>query len=293
MNLREAEAPQVDFEALHKLPRSWRYFNISVLWIFYYQWVIRLLYRAGIRHEIVTFLSFACGIGATFLILAAESLRGFVVAAILVHLKDVFDACDGALARLTGTGHRLGRFLDTMGDGVVFSLWIASAAWRGVTGGHSVLNSAIWAIAGWLSLFLQCSYFNFHQLHYIRLSGAGTTSRFDERSEPARGGVAFLAATYDLWFGWQDRLISTWDSWQRELAGLPADSADLRNNDWYGRRTFMIANSVLCFGTYAFVLAICLFFRSPFLFLPAVVVGMNLYWLAIVLARLVVFRRTI
>jgi len=78
--------------------------------------VIRLFYRAGIRHEVVTFLSFACGIGATFLIITAESLSGFVVAALLVHLKDVFDACDGALARLTGTGHRIGRFLDTIGD---------------------------------------------------------------------------------------------------------------------------------------------------------------------------------
>jgi phosphatidylglycerophosphate synthase len=283
----------VDFDALYKLPRSRRYFNISVLWIPYYQSVIRLLYRAGVRHEIATFLSIACGIGAAMLIFSAQAMSMFVSAAILVHLKDMFDACDGALARLTGTGHRLGRFLDTIGDGVVFTLWIIAAAWRGVEGGPSVWAALLWAMAAWLSLFLQCSYFNFHQLHYIRLSGIGTTSRFDERSLPAQGAVARLAAVYDLWFGWQDRLIAKWDLWQRQLLGLPVLAAESGNDDWYGRRAFMIANSALCFGTYAFVLAVCLVFRAPFWFVPAVVVGMNLYWLGIVLARLVVFRRSV
>jgi phosphatidylglycerophosphate synthase len=289
---RNAKAPTADFDALHKLPRSWRYFNISVLWIFYYQSVIRLLYWVRVRHEIVTLLSFACGAAAAALILTSQTLAGFIAAATLVHFKDVFDACDGALARLTGTGHRLGRFLDTLGDGVIFTLWIIAVAWRGIDDGISVLTATLWGIAAWFSLFLQCSYFNFHQLHYIRLSGLGTTSRFDERVEPASGTVAFLAAIYDLWFGWQDRLIASWDYWQRRFVGLPANPTDLRNNGWYGKRPFLVANSALCFGTYAFVLAICLLFRSPFLFLPAIVLGMNLYWVAIVLTRLVVFRRT-
>jgi hypothetical protein len=100
-----------------------------------------------------------------------------------------------------------------------------------------------------------------------------------------------MALVYDLWFGWQDRLVARWDSSQRKICGLPSDPDESDNDRWYGRRSFMVANSALCYGTHAFVLIVCLLFESPFWFLPVVAVGMNLYWLGIVLARFVVFRR--
>ena len=277
----------VNFDSIHKLPRNWRYFNISVLWIFYYQSVLRFLYRLRVRHEIVTTASILTGLAAAAMILRARSATGFIVAATLVHLKDIFDACDGALARLTGTGHRLGRFLDTIGDGVVFTAWIAACAIRAYEGGLSLFAACTWGVATWLSLFLQCSYFNFHQLHYVRLSGESAASRLDERSEIGHGFVGVLAKVYDVWFGWQDRLLARWDSWQKNANGSPSD------DDWYGRRSFMVANSALCFGTHAFVLILCLLCHSPIWFLPAVSIGMNLYWGGIVLTRLVVFRRAV
>ena len=283
----------VDFDSIHKLPRDWRYFNISVLWIFYYQSVIRILYYLRIHHEVVTSASIVSGLVAAWIIVSARSLSDFIIAALLVHLKDLFDACDGALARLTGTGHRLGRFLDTIGDGVVFTAWIAACALRASSEGMSALAAISWGLVTWLSLFLQCSYFNFHQLHYIRLSGAGLTSRLDERGEPARGIVALLAWAYNIWFGWQDCWMARWDRWQRGSARFPDDPADSKNNGWYECRPFMVCNSALCFGTHAFVLIVCLLFQSSFWFLPAVTVGMNLYWLGIVLARRVVFRRVV
>lgn len=283
----------VDFDSVHKLPRGWRYFNISVLWIFYYEWVIRLLYRIRLRHEVVTTLSILSGLAGAWAVVRADSPGAFIVAAILVHAKDVFDACDGALARLTGTGHRLGRFLDTIGDGVVFTAWIAACCLRAAAEGMNPTVAFIWGVAAWLSLFLQCSYFNFHQLHYIRIAGAGLTSRLDERGEASRGAVSVLAGLYDLWFGWQDRLIAHLDLWQRRSVGLACDVSDPRNLRWYGHRGFMIANSALCFGTHAFILVVCLLFQSPFCFVPMVTIGMNIYWVGIVLARLVVFRRSV
>ena len=285
------QSPAADFDAIHKLPRSWRYFNISVIWIFYYESVVRVFYRMRVRHEVVTFLSIGCGLIAAWMIVSADSLIEFLLVAVLVHLKDLFDACDGALARMTGTGHRLGRFLDTIGDGVVFTAWIAVCAFRGITEGVAPLAAIRWATVTWLSLFLQCSYFNFHQLHYVRLSGAELTSRLDERGEHSSGVVSVLAWIYDLWFGWQDWLIAWLDRIQRGAIGLPAFSLDRRNDDWYTRRLFMVANSVLCFGTHALILIICLVFQSPLWFLPIITVGLNIYWLGIVLARLVVFRK--
>jgi len=286
-----AQQPEVAFDAIHKLPRAWRYFNISVLWIFYYPSVIRLLYSMRIRHEIVTFASIGSGLVAAWLIVDARSLSDFLIAALFVHLKDVFDACDGALARITGTGHRAGRFLDTIGDGIVFTAWIAACAFRMTGSDVDPVVAGMWGVAAWLSLFLQCSYFNFHQLHYVRLSGAELTSRLDEREELARGFIAALGWVYQIWFGWQDRLIAWFDGVARTGLGLPRDSIDSRNDAWYTYRPLMIANSALCFGTHAFVLIICLAFQSPEWFLPVVAVGMNIYWLGIVLARQVVFRR--
>lgn len=283
----------VDFDSIHKLPRGWRYFNISVLWIFYYEWVIRFLYRIRLRHEVVTVLSILSGLAGAWAIVRADSPGTFAVAALLVHVKDVFDACDGALARLTGTGHRLGRFLDTIGDGVVFTAWIAACCLRAAGEGMAAPVAVVWGVAAWLSLFLQCSYFNFHQLHYIRIAGAGLTSRLDEREEASRGVVAALAGLYDLWFGWQDRLIARLDSLQRRSLRITADMSDPRNLRWYGHRGFMIANSALCFGTHAFILVVCLLFLSPFWFVPMVTIGMNIYWGGIVLARPVVFRRSV
>ena len=101
-----------------------------------------------------------------------------------------------------------------------------------------------------------------------------------------------LAWIYNAWFGWQDRLIAAFDVVQRGILGLPRDSMDHGNDHWYSRRFFMVANSALCFGTHAFVLIVCLVFQRPEWFLPAVTVGMNIYWLGIVLGRLVVFRKS-
>ncbi len=277
--------------SFHKLPPGWRYLNISVLWIPHYQALIRLLYRLRVRHEVVTGLSITSGLAATGLIATARTPWAIGAAAILVHLKDLFDACDGALARLTGTGHRLGRFLDTIGDGVVFTLWIGAAAWRGVTDGAPVPVTVTLAAFTWVSLFLQCSYFNFHQVHYVRLSGADLTSQLDERGAVDWGLVAILGRCYDLWFGWQDRLLARWDLAQRHRAGLPVEPSHPANDRWYGHRGFMVANSALCFGTHAFLLILCLVFLTPLAFLWAVAVGLNLYWTGILLARRLVFSR--
>lgn len=283
--------PGTPLDGMHKLPPGSRYLNISTLWIPYYRPAIRALYRLGIRHEVPTALSIGCGLAGAWVIAGLPGHGRFVVAAVLVHLKDLFDATDGALARLTGTGHRLGRFLDTVGDGLVFTAWIAAAAWLMAAAGTAPAAAAGWAAAGWLSLFLQCSYFNFHHLQAVRVAGAASTSRLDERAEPPGSrATAVMAAVYQAWFGWQDRLIARLDRRARRAAGLPEDAADPRCDAWFAHRGFLTANSALCFGTHAFVLVVLLLAGRPEWFLPAVAVGMNAYWLAILAARRAVFR---
>ncbi|HEX2149822.1 MAG TPA: CDP-alcohol phosphatidyltransferase family protein [Actinomycetota bacterium] len=279
----------------HKIPEGYRYLNISTLWIPYYRLVIQLFYRLHIRHEVATALSIFCGLAAAWVIAGLPASGAFPTAAVLVHLKDVFDATDGSVARMTGTGHRFGRFLDTVGDGVAFTAWIGACAWLMAETGTSVWAAAGWAVAGWLCLFLQCSYFNFHHLHYVRIAGAASTSRLDEREVPVEQGdraTRAMASVYQAWFGWQDRLIARFDRAQRRSLGLPEQAEDPRCNGWYGARPFLVANSALCFGTHVFVLVVLLVARRPEWFLPSVTIGMTFYWALIVVARRLVFRRS-
>jgi phosphatidylglycerophosphate synthase len=280
-------------DAGHKIPSGYRYLNISTLWIPYYRLVIQAFYRLHIRHEVATALSIACGLAAAWLIAGLPASGAFVAAAVLVHLKDLFDATDGAVARMTGTGHRLGRFLDTVGDGVTFTAWIAASAVVMAATGTGPVAASAWAVAGWLCLFLQCSYFNFHHLHYVRIAGGRSTSRLDEREapvEPSDRATRAMAAVYQVWFGWQDRLIARFDRAQRTSLGLPEPAEDPRNDTWFGARPFLVANSALCFGTHTFVLVVLLLLHRPEWFLPSVVVGMTMYWAAILLARRLAFR---
>jgi phosphatidylglycerophosphate synthase len=289
-----ATSPGTD--AGHKIPPGYRYLNISTLWIPYYRLVIRAFYRLHIRHEVATALSIGCGLAAAWVIAGLPASGAFVAAAVLVHLKDVFDATDGAVARITGTGHRFGRFLDTVGDGVTFTSWIAASAVVMVATGTRPQVASAWAVAGWLCLFLQCSYFNFHHLHYVRIAGGRSTSRLDERAapvEPSDRATRFMAAVYQVWFGWQDRLIDRFDRGQRTSLGLPNEAEDPRNDAWYGARPFMVANSALCFGTHTFLLVVLLLLQRPQWFLPSVVIGMTAYWVCIVLARRTVFRKAL
>lgn len=279
----------------HKIPRGYRYLNISTLWIPYYRLVIQAFYRLHIRHEVATALSIGCGLAAAGIIAGLPDSGSFVAAAILVHLKDVFDATDGSVARMTGTGHRFGRFMDTVGDGVTFTAWIGACAWVMAKGGTPFWAAAAWAAAGWLCLFLQCSYFNFHHLHYVRIAGGRSTSRLDEREapvEPEDRATRVMAAVYQGWFGWQDRLIARFDRAQRISLGFPERAVDPGCDAWYGAKPFMVANSALCFGTHAFLLVVLLLARRPELFLPSVVVGMTSYWALILLARRAAFRRS-
>ncbi|CAN5854610.1 CDP-alcohol phosphatidyltransferase family protein [soil metagenome] len=276
----------------HKIPPGYRYLNISTLWIPYYRLVIQAFYRLGIRHEVATGLSVACGMFAAWLIVRLPMTGGYLTAALLVHLKDVFDATDGAVARMTGTGHRFGRFLDTVGDGVTFTAWIGACAWLMARAGTPGWAAGAWGLAGWLCLFLQCSYFNYHHLHYVRIAGGASTSRLDEREEePGDRATRVMASVYQAWFGWQDRLIARIDRAQRVSLGFPERADDPRCNPWYGAKPFMVANSALCFGTHTFVLVVLLLAGRPEWFLPAVVVGMSAYWGLIVLFRRLAFRR--
>ena len=155
-----------DWEGAFKISREHRYFNISVLWIFYYKHVIKFLYYARVPHEAVTLSSLACGIaGGVFLLRPGYS--NLLIAALFIHAKDLLDACDGSLARLTNRSNRIARFLDSLCDFAAIT-WLMTAL--GIAARH---KSGFWALipatAAWFSIFIQCSYFNYYLVKYSQL----------------------------------------------------------------------------------------------------------------------------
>jgi len=274
----------LDIEKSEKLPPEHRYFNISTIWIFYFRWILRLLYRLRIPHELVTLLSIASGLLAAYLFYHGLLIPG----AIAIHLKDVFDACDGALARLTGRGHLAGRYLDSVGDFIVLTLTMAAIAARAVSQGRDIY--IFWGALAIVSTFIQCSFFNFYQLAYLeRLGIDRLSSRRDEvRRQDLEGAesgrlwklfMVLFRFLYVVIYGWQDRLVAYVDRW------LFMRCKGISELAWYGDKALMIWQSVLCFGTQIFVIIMASVAGRPEYALIFISVVMNFYLLLILFLR--------
>ncbi len=274
----------LDIEKSEKLPREHRYFNISIIWIFYFRAVIRLLYRLRIPHEMVTAFSIMAGISSAVLF-----YHGILIpAAIALHLKDVFDACDGALARLTQRTHLIGRYIDSLGDFVSLTLVMLAIGIRAYqTGSPAYL---FWMVFAIISTFIQCSFFNYYQLAYLEEFGIDRLlSKKDEIHRPdisAQGQESarkplfkIVRFSYMLIFSWQDRLVAHIDRWLYDRSG------DVSKQAWYGNRRFMTLQSALCFGTQIFVIIFFAVAGKPEYSLVAIVAGQNLYLLFLLLFR--------
>jgi phosphatidylglycerophosphate synthase len=274
----------VDIEKSEKLPREYRYFNISMIWIFYFRWVIRLLYGLRIPHELVTLVSISFG-----LLSAVLFYLGFLIpAAIALHFKDVFDACDGALARLTGRGNLVGRYVDSLGDFLGVTLVLLAIGLRAAQAGWQAY--LFWTPAAIISTFIQCSFFNYYQLAYVDEYAAGTLlSKRDEAHRADLNNKAtasrwnwmlkILRIFYAVIYGWQDRLVAYVD--RRLFKRRPS----LSEHAWYGNRFFMTLVSPLCFGTHIFVLIVFALLGRPEQALVAIASAMNGYLLLIVMWR--------
>jgi phosphatidylglycerophosphate synthase len=266
-----------------KFPPEQRYFNISVLWIFYFRRVVWLLYRLRIPHELVTLASIGCGLWSALLFWHGQ----LIAAAVAFHFKDVFDASDGALARATGRGHLVGRYLDTVGDFVTLTAVYAAISWRAAVAGSPVFIG--WGLIALISTLFQGSIFNYYQITYQKaVRGSRLSSVADERSRTdtsvnSRSSfyrilLRILHGLYVFIFSWQDTAAAGLDRRLMNVAGEPP--AQL----WHADKREMTWLSPLCYGTHIFVVIVFALFGRPEYGLVANATLLNLY-LAVVLAR--------
>ena len=214
------------------------------------------------------------------------------VSAVFLHFKDVFDACDGSLARLTDKTSRLGRFLDSLGDMFILTVLIAVITYKAYDNSGNNLYIILGVIT-WFSLFLQCSYFNYYQLKYAdslkndRLVAQTNERAKSDNSSNDNAAVKILRMIYMVVYGWQDYLIKSIDSYS--LRSLQHRHGFERVT-WYRKRVFLVANSALCFGTHIFVFIICIIFGKPTLALWIISCMFNFYFAVVMIARIIYFK---
>jgi len=276
---------KTDWSRAEKFSKDHKYFNISVVWIFYYRYIIRLLYYLKIPPMMVLTLSFICGLISALLLYQHH----LVFSAVFLHIKDIFDACDGSLARLRSRTSRIGRFLDSLEDMVILTLIILIITVQSYNSHKEIYYFMLGALT-WLSLFIQCSYFNYYQLKYAQATDrVDLNSRIDEK--PTEDERSFynnrfkqlilnvLQFMYRVFYSWQDEFIKRIDLCY--ISGLtPVDLSK-----WYSQKLFLILNSALCFGTHIFIFMICMIFGSPTLALWIISVIFNMYFMIILILR--------
>ncbi len=234
--------------------------------------IVWALYYTPITPNQVTIASTIAGLVAAFFYLKGTP-EAFIVAGLLVTLKDLLDSADGQLARAKQQYSRVGRFLDSIGDFVVDAAVFSAIGWiLYQSGGHWWM--LLLALVGVIGISLRVSYHVFYQVNFLHLQKQFASNRISEeiREEDLKeGGVELvLQRIFQCIYGWQDRLIERVDRWsygrnfRRLHENEPRDSSEgsscepcQRGQEWYSDIISLRISGLLGFGTEFFLLMLC------------------------------------
>jgi phosphatidylglycerophosphate synthase len=211
------------------------------------------------------------GIAASYLIIQPQKYLA-VIGAFLLFYKNVLDKVDGSLARARGLDSRRGRFYDSISDFIVTLTSFTAISISLYFQYHSVL----YIVAGYLAMLcsmLQCSYFIFYQVSFIRLTGKETVNRLVEDITEndilyQDKWTTFLQRIFLVIYGWQDKLFYAIDKFLfSRFSSFSVNLGSQQNTGtakqmsqfklvWYGNKKFLTAASSLSIGTHIFLICI-------------------------------------
>jgi phosphatidylglycerophosphate synthase len=167
--------------------------------------IARLLVPTPVRAAHVTWFHFLLMLGAA-LCLHQGTIIPLGFAALLIALKNLFDAVDGSLARLQNRPSRVGRFLDSNLDFIGNLFFFLALPGISVEG----------RIAGFLAFTFQGSIFNYYAVWYRTAHDGDATSRMVETGnspydydDPRAMRILFFL--YRIFYAWQDRGVAVLD----------------------------------------------------------------------------------
>jgi hypothetical protein len=234
--------------------------------------IVWALYHTPVTANQVTIASTIAGLVATFFYLKGTS-EAFIVAGLLITLKDLLDSADGQLARAKQQNGRVGRFLDSIGDFVVDAAVFSAIGWilYQSDGNWWML---LLALLGFVGISLRVSYHVFYQVNFLHLQKQFADNRISEEireEDLKKGGFEIvLQRIFQCIYGWQDRLMERVDRWsyggnfRRAQENESRDSSEgssrepfQRYKEWYSDISSLRISGLLGFGTEFFLLMLC------------------------------------
>jgi hypothetical protein len=244
--------------------------------------IVWMLYNTPITPNQVTIVSILSGIVAAFFYLKGTA-DAFLVAGLLISLKDILDSADGQLARAKQQQSRTGRFLDSIGDFLVDAAVFGSIGWTLYTLNNNWLM-LLMALLGFIGISLRVSYHVFYQVHFLHLQKQYENNRITEelQEEDLKRGEfeLILQRIFQIIYGWQDRLMVRIDGWSVRKTFRRSLAAEQRKTSedykaWYSNAIALRISGFLGFGTELFLLMVCSVFNHLELYLYLNVFLMN------------------
>lgn len=255
--------------------------------------IVWALFYTPITPNQVTIVSILSGIVAAIFYLKGTA-NAFVVAGLLVTLKDILDSADGQLARAKQRQSRIGRFLDSIGDFIVDVAVFSSIGWVLYKLNNNWLMLFL-ALLGFIGISLRVSYHVFYQVQFLHLQKQYENNRITEelQEEDLNKGrfELTLQRIFQIIYGWQDRLMARIDGWSARKPFRKSSMTEQREpleeyNVWYSDTLALRISGLLGFGTELFLLMLCSIFNQLVLYLY-----LNLFLMNGILIICIMYRR--
>ena len=263
---------------------------------------VRIIYNTFLTPIHVTFLALVSGIVGVFFIYSGGTVN-LVIGALLIQVKNIFDAADGSLARARNTPSRIGRFLDSVVDFIIGLLLFLTIGFN-----LSKANTPVylWPLVtmAFLCSMMQCSYYVYYNIQYLLIARQkDSTSRAEESftdddmsvySETYKQNILqCLQCLFLVFYGWQDKFVKLVDHaslglLKRYLRIVPRDIDMVK---WYDQKKMLQLNSVLGLGTQLFLMSFMIAIGHMYAYLWIVVLFGNGYLVWLILYRINCFKR--
>jgi hypothetical protein len=244
------------------------FFNFQHLLLVSSAQITKFLYKTSVTPHQVILFSLITGILSSFLIISENNVI-VIIGAVLLFYKNVLDKVDGSLARAKGLASRRGRFYDSISDFIVSFSLFTMIAYK--------LNLAyqsywVWVIcyAALITSMLQCSFFIYYEVAFIKQTGKKTINRLIEKvtEDDLKNEDKFtilLQKIFQIIYGWQDYLVSKIDLFflsKLEQKLIAVGGEEIKNqiseikNVWYRDKPFLSIASLLSIGSHMFFIAL-------------------------------------
>lgn len=229
----------------------------------------KILFYSGISPHGVILLSLIFGIAGSYLMIQADKPAA-IAGALMLFYKNVLDKVDGSLARAKGLDSRRGRFYDSISDFIVTLASFAAISYS-LYYQYSSYYTFIIGFAAMVFSMLQCSYFIFYQVSFIKITGKQTVNRLIENVTAEDiasqdNWTTFLQRVFMLIYGWQDKLFYMLDKIMlKKLTNASNNTLSNRETQqtqftphlkWYTNKPFLTLASLLSIGTHIFLICI-------------------------------------